>query len=71
MFYSIKNNNKKPLVFACPVYPQKQKAKTRYGGIPQIKLGKDMKENPEKYYELGEWLYNIIQRRIINNAILY
>ena len=22
------------------------------------KLGKDMKENPEKYYELGEWLYN-------------
>ena len=22
------------------------------------KLGKDMKENPEKYYELGEFLYN-------------
>ena len=21
-------------------------------------IGKDMKENPEKYYELGEWLYN-------------
>ena len=21
-------------------------------------LGKEMKENPEKYYELGEWLYN-------------
>ena len=21
-------------------------------------LGKDMKDNPDKYYELGEWLYN-------------
>lgn len=22
------------------------------------KIAKDMKENPEKYYELGEWFYN-------------
>lgn len=21
-------------------------------------IGKDMRENPEKYYDLGEWLYN-------------
>lgn len=21
-------------------------------------IGKDMKENPEKYYDLGEWLYD-------------
>ena len=27
------------------------------------KLGKDMKENPEKYYELGEFLYNKFKER--------
>ncbi|MCK4333032.1 MAG: hypothetical protein KAV40_05575 [Thermoplasmatales archaeon] len=26
-------------------------------------LGKDMKENPEKYYELGEFLYNKFKER--------